>query len=104
MLDANPAMVACHTQFELMDATGGTVLAGYGRRQSYAEMLEGSGICGASTVTVRREALAEVGGFNDDDRPAEDLDLWLRLARTGEIGFIDDVLARYRIHAFSCGK
>jgi glycosyltransferase involved in cell wall biosynthesis len=98
MLELNDTMVACHTQFDLIDDAGIRKAAGYGRRQCYAEMLEGAGVCGASTVAVHRSALEKVGGFNSEDRPAEDLDLWLRLAKIGDFGFLDEVLVKYRIH------
>jgi glycosyltransferase involved in cell wall biosynthesis len=51
-----------------------------------------------STVMVRREALARVGLFDPSLRGAEDLDLWLRLARQAEFGGLDEVLVSVRQH------
>lgn len=98
LLDGDPKMVACHTQFELIDSEGKVRGPGYGRHQSYAQMLEGCGICGSSSVMVRAKSLKGCGVFNDQDRPAEDMDLWLRLARVGEFGFIGQTLVQYRVH------
>jgi glycosyltransferase involved in cell wall biosynthesis len=49
-------------------------------------------------VTARREALMRVGGFDSELRSAEDLDLWLRLAKAGsKFGCHRQPLVRYRI-------
>jgi glycosyltransferase involved in cell wall biosynthesis len=47
-----------------------------------------------SAVTVKKEALLTVGLFDADARlsPSEDLELWLRLAKTARIGYIKEVL------------
>jgi glycosyltransferase involved in cell wall biosynthesis len=49
-------------------------------------------------VTARREALLRVGLFDSELRSAEDLDLWLRLAKAGaKFSYHRQPLARYRI-------
>jgi glycosyltransferase involved in cell wall biosynthesis len=48
------------------------------------------------TVVIRRETLDNQELFNPWLRGAEDLDLWLRLARVGSFGFIDRVLVEVR--------
>lgn len=53
------------------------------------------------TVLVRREALERVGGFDIRLRQAEDVDLWLRLARIVDFYFVPVVVARYRRHSES---
>jgi glycosyltransferase involved in cell wall biosynthesis len=50
------------------------------------------------TVLVRRDALARSGLFDPSLRGSEDLELWLRLARIGAFGFVDEVLADVRQH------
>jgi glycosyltransferase involved in cell wall biosynthesis len=45
-----------------------------------------------STVVARRAALTSAGLFNPTLRCAEDLDIWIRLAESGTIGYVDDVL------------
>lgn len=63
--------------------------AGFGRAawgpgpllsRAYARLLENNAVTTGS-VLVRRTALAEAGGFAEDLRLVEDLDLWLRIAR-----------------------
>lgn len=47
-------------------------------------------------VIYHRETVLDVGGYRELV-PAEDLDLWLRLAEDHELGYIDDVLVDVRI-------
>jgi glycosyltransferase involved in cell wall biosynthesis len=49
----------------------------------------------ASSVLARRSAVIAAGKFNPESCPAEDQDLWIRLARLGEVGFLNAPLVRY---------
>ncbi len=53
----------------------------------------------ASVPLVRRAALERVGGFDARCVPADDWDLWLRLARASRFAFCDEVLTDYLLHA-----
>jgi glycosyltransferase involved in cell wall biosynthesis len=48
-----------------------------------------------SSVMARREAVLEVGGFREDQRVAEDWDLWLRLAARYPFAALDEPLVYY---------
>lgn len=50
-----------------------------------------------SAITVKKEILLKAGLFDIDKRlpPAEDFELWLRLARFAKIGYIKDILGTY---------
>ena len=50
------------------------------------------------TVTIRARCMGEVGFFDETLSICEDLDYWLRAARTQVFGFIDQVLAKRRRH------
>ena len=50
------------------------------------------------TVIIRREVLSKVGGFDPKYVIAQDYDLWLRIAERYPIDFIEEPLAKYRIH------
>jgi GT2 family glycosyltransferase len=50
-------------------------------------------------VMVRRSILDRVGTFDESLRSAEDYDLWLRIARVAEIGFVPEALASWRERA-----
>ncbi|HJT77353.1 MAG TPA: glycosyltransferase [Gemmataceae bacterium] len=51
-----------------------------------------------STVLLRRDALARAGLFDPSLRGSEDLELWLRLARVGAVGCVEEVLTAVRQH------
>jgi len=60
-------------------------------------LLGRSPICGSNAMFRRREVLA-IGGYDEATGFAEDLDLWLRLAKTGRLANLPDVISRVRFH------
>lgn len=54
-----------------------------------------------SGIVVRRSAYEQVGGFRTDLPHAADWEMWTRLCATGEVTFVDDILALYRRHGAS---
>lgn len=54
-----------------------------------------------STVLIAKEELSRVGGFDEDLRKGQDYDLWLRLSRTIQMAYLDQVSALYRLHGES---
>ena len=50
------------------------------------------------TVVARKSCFDIVGLFNEDLTYSEDYDMWLRTSKHFNFGFIDKVLAKYRIH------
>ena len=59
-----------------------------------------------STMIVRRECCRMVGNFDEAIRraTAEDYDFSLRVARDHELGFVDEPLILYRLHASNSSK
>lgn len=51
-----------------------------------------------SSVMCRLEAVKKNGGYNENIKFGEDLDLWLRLGREGEFYNFPDILIEYRIY------
>ena len=51
-----------------------------------------------STVMMRTEALAAIGGYRPAYRHAEDYDLWLRLAERYQLANLPDPLLYYRVY------
>jgi alpha-1,3-rhamnosyltransferase len=51
----------------------------------------------ALTVMMRKSVLETVGGF-DENLLYEDLDMWLRFISQADLAYIDEPLARYRMH------
>lgn len=56
------------------------------------------------TVVLRKKILDEVGLFNTKYKIAEDYDLFLKVAESNKIDFIDQPLSMYRIHSFNASK
>lgn len=52
------------------------------------------------TVLMRRDAFVGVGGYRPPFAPAEDYDLWLRMAEHFQLGNLKQVVLRYRIHPY----
>lgn len=52
-------------------------------------------VVGTSTVMARKDALKQVGGFDESLKNAEDWDLWLKLAGAGGVGYSSKVYMRY---------
>ncbi len=50
------------------------------------------------SVMIRRQALAEVGGYAEDMRTAQDYDLWLRISEKWDVGILPEPLYCYRWH------
>lgn len=53
------------------------------------------------TVMFRSDAARQVGGYRAAFEAGEDYDFWLRLADSGEIAILPEVLIRYREHGGS---
>lgn len=53
---------------------------------------------GGSAVVVTKSAAREVGGFDLRLPPAEDWEFYYRVARAYKVGFVPEVLMRYRDH------
>jgi len=51
------------------------------------------------THLIRRPVLERVGGFDVETPPADDWDMNVRVARVGDIGYVDRPLLRWRRHA-----
>jgi glycosyltransferase involved in cell wall biosynthesis len=64
---------------------------------------EGGAITHPSAV-MRRAALEEIGGYRTECEPAEDLDLFLRLAERGRLANLPSVLLSWRMHLGSTGS
>jgi glycosyltransferase involved in cell wall biosynthesis len=50
------------------------------------------GITSHGSAMFRRDAYIRVGGYREQFRVAQDVDLWIRLAQLGRIAIVDDIL------------
>ena len=53
------------------------------------------------SILFNRGSVLDVGGYKNEDFPAEDFSLWLRMSRVGELISIPKVLLHYRLSAGS---
>jgi hypothetical protein len=108
VLDENPEAVMATTGLRFLDASGRTKhTSSWIKRRcllSYVELVAGNLIYGnvvgpPSAVLIRRSALLQAGPFSADFPQFLDVDLWLRLAAMGPIGYLPEPLCGFRLHA-----
>jgi glycosyltransferase involved in cell wall biosynthesis len=107
-LDRYPSAGMVHSRFSLIDAAGDVLVADEdwlgtpspplepGPLFIERSMLHGSRVC-TSTALIRRSAVPS-DGFRQRDHPPFDFAFWLRMAKTWDIAWADEVLCAYRIH------
>ncbi|BBL69629.1 glycosyltransferase family 2 protein [Methylogaea oryzae] len=100
-----PELALVHADVDYVDETGRTVTR---KRQparpapgpdfhAYRWLFAGKHYVFNPTITLRRDAILAVGGF-DKTLPLEDLDCWLRLSTRYAVARVPEVLAGYRKH------
>lgn len=108
VLDACPDVVAIGTAACFVDPSGNPMAEA--RHPTQHEDIDRHNLRGDEgtalfhpSVTMRSAAVRALGGYRKDFWPAEDLDLWLRLAEIGRLANLEDVLIDYRFHLQSTG-
>lgn len=102
-LDEHPEIALVHSNIHFIDGVGeripdpewAWVAPTFG--QVLPELVQRSRIC-TCTVLMRKSVLEQAGLFRQELAPADDWDLWLRIAARHPIGFVDAVTACYRVH------
>ncbi len=106
-LDNNPKIGVVYTWTQLIDECDrptGRIFASHASGMIWQELLENDVISTGSSAMVRRNCLDTVGGFDTELAHAEDLELWLRIARQHQIGVIKEPLTMYRQHPHNTTK
>jgi glycosyltransferase involved in cell wall biosynthesis len=67
------------------------------------EHMQGQATFPHSGAMIRLNAIQTVGGYREELKSAEDMDLWLRLAEIGKLTNLPEVLLKYRLHLESIG-
>ncbi|MCC6158210.1 MAG: glycosyltransferase [Deltaproteobacteria bacterium] len=107
LIDANPDLVAVYSDAKVAGdrARGETI---FSRQPPFAgsirERLRADNVIPTSSVLARREVVARLGGFRHRFEPAEDYDLWMRLAAAGPIAFDPKPLSVYHLHGTQTGR
>lgn len=106
-LRAHPECVLVASRVIVIDPDGDSLCVmgeALGHEELERELLGARGqLLYNSSVTARRRAVLEVGGYVSDTDPAEDLDLFLRLGEVGRMVVLDEPLTMYREHLNKVG-
>jgi len=73
------------------------------RGNAFVELFQ-SNVIPMLTVVIRKDVLDKVGVFNPKYEIAEEYDLWLRIAEYYPIDFIEQPLAKFRVHRESVSQ
>ncbi|MQC26246.1 MAG: glycosyltransferase family 2 protein [Chloroflexi bacterium] len=103
LFEAHPDLGLVHSQFSKFNQQGQDL----GLRDTivyqgwiYPWMLaEWSVLLGTSSLMLKRDAVLEVGGFDERMTWAEDIDLYRRVGRRYPVGVVPEVLNRMRVHS-----
>jgi hypothetical protein len=100
-LDAHPSVAAVGGQVRLMLADGkvGPATRLPQTPAAIRRFLKRMSPFAHPAVMLRRQAALAAGGYRPQIQPAEDLDLWLRLAERHDLANLPDVVLHYRLHA-----
>ena len=103
-LDRQPALVVVGGAVDLIDeqdrVVGEIWYPGSDRAARTVLAKGGAPLCHPA-ATIRRSAFDAAGGYRAECELAEDLDLWLRLARIGTLLNLDTKVLQYRLHPAS---
>lgn len=100
-LDSSPDHVVVGTWVEHMNTRGqpiGIIQTPLHHDEIDASHLKGHCSIWHPSAMIRASSVRSVGGYHEDFPPAEDIELWLRLAEIGKFANIPQVLVRYRLH------
>lgn len=100
-LESNPDVALVGSAISFIDAEGrghGQIMR-YPTSDSAIRRILYYGNCFAHpSIMMRRQAVSAVGGYRECCSPAEDYDLWLRLAERFKVANLAEPLLLYRIH------
>ena len=103
LFDRNHRIVMTHCGVTYVDADNQEMSTDCdgGSGDVYKQLLlsEPTILGGGSGIVVPREVFAEVGGFDARLSTSADWRFFMRVARLGPVGFIEEPLLRYRFHA-----
>ena len=103
-LQANPQAAVAYSWSDYIDDNGQFLRRGSHitvNGDVYANLLLQDFLDNGSNPLICRQALTEIGGFNETLTPAEDWDLWLRLASRYHFVAVPSPQILYRVSAIS---
>ena len=103
----DPALVCIGGSFQLIDGEGRlltTLRPPTDDADIQKQTLAGHGAICHPTAMIRREALQRIGGYDEDFKTAQDLDLWLRLGEVGKLANVPQPVLKFRLHEGSVSE
>jgi glycosyltransferase involved in cell wall biosynthesis len=103
-LQENPQAAVAYSWTDWIDESSELLGRGvYNTQQGevFAKLLLNDFVANGSNPLIRRQALTEVGGFDESLSAAEDWDMWLRLAARYEFVAVPSAQILYRVSANS---
>jgi glycosyltransferase involved in cell wall biosynthesis len=100
-MQENPSLAAFGGQRMEIDAQGNSLPAGASMPIAFVGVLSRLLLVNAllhPTVMFRRSAILSAGNYGLCEKPCEDYDLWLRVAKNFELRNSGHVLLKYRVH------
>jgi len=98
-----PDSVAIFSDYEIVTNDGfslGVIPSAISHPYVYLSLIKGSRTAHPS-VLMKKSAVIGVGGYRQEDFPAEDLSLWIRLGRIGQLTSVPQSLLHYRLNGGS---
>ncbi len=108
ILENNPDLGFVCSEVLAMDEKG-NVLAKWRKfgdwelQDTFEDLYEGNFVH-VPTVVARKDCLQAIGGFDESLRSTEDYECWLRLAKRYRFLYINQPLAKYRLHSQQVSK
>lgn len=108
-LTEHPEYGVCYSHYEYIDENGELYHNTWAKHSTqtgvvFEDLLRHELQLGIGTMMIRRSSLHEAGNFNEKLITAEDTDLFIRLAKYNQFGYIPGPVARYRSHKESLTK
>jgi glycosyltransferase involved in cell wall biosynthesis len=106
-LQKNPDLAVASSLVYLIDGTGrsiGKSRSPYTTRKAVTKAIAGTTLIGFHhpAAAIRKSVFQSVGGYRQQCWPAEDLDLWNRIADHGHMMLVQtEYLLKYRVHSSS---
>jgi glycosyltransferase involved in cell wall biosynthesis len=110
LMDRDPAIGLVHGKVERIDIAGKFLEYPPTPAQRYLEGRIASRIYDRKahllcpTILFRKECVARIGFFDETMRATEDRDMWFRIATKYKVGYLNEVIAQYRISASSMSR
>jgi len=110
LLDRRPEVVMVTSGLQYVNENGEVLrtVSAFSRETvaGEAEIVAGTLVYGniigsPSAVLIRRECLLKAGPFSEEFPQVMDVEMWLRLASQGPVGFLPEALCSFRLHSQS---